>query len=180
MRIISGNRRGKRIIAPSNINVRPTTDFAKEALFNILNNIINIPDTEVLDLFAGIGSISFEFASRESKSILAIDNNIACVKFINKIAEELNFNQITTIKTDSIKFLESNFRKFDIVFADPPFDFNHTAMIPTLVFQNSMLKEEGVLIVEHPSSISFIENEFLFDFRKYGAVCFSFFKNKTI
>lgn len=176
MRIISGNRKGKKIKAPNNLEVRPTTDFAKEALFNILNNLTDIYDAEILDLFAGIGSISYEFASREAKSIVSIDNNPSCIKFIDKIITELNFNQIQTIKTDAIKYLETNRRKYDIIFADPPYDFGQTEIIPELVFKNEMLNEDGILIVEHPISLSFIDHPNVFDYRKYGSVCFSFFK----
>lgn len=178
MRIISGTRKGKRIKAPTNLDVRPTTDFAKEALFNILNNLVDIYDAEVLDLFTGIGSISYEFASREAKFIVSIDNNPACIKFVDKIISELNFTQIQTIKTDAIKYLETNRRKYDLIYADPPYSFEHTEKIPQLVFQNEMLNEDGILIVEHPISLSFIEHPNVFDYRKYGSVCYSFFKNK--
>lgn len=178
MRIISGIRKGKRINAPNNLNVRPTTDFAKEALFNILNNLTEIYEAEVLDLFTGIGSISYEFASREAKSIVSIDNNPACIKFVDKIISELNFTQVQTVKTDAMKYLETNRRKYDLIFADPPFEFDQTEKIPQLVFQNEMLNEGGILIVEHPSSISFIDHPKVIDYRKYGSVCFSLFRNK--
>ncbi len=123
MRIISGTHKGKRLTAPKKLPVRPTTDMAKEGLFNILNNRFDFEEISVLDLFAGTGNISFEFASRGTKSIVAVDKYPGCLQFINKTAQELGFS-IATIKADVYKYLENTSPKVDIIFADPPYNFD--------------------------------------------------------
>src|SRR5690606_21963947 len=122
MRIISGTHKGRRLTAPKNLPVRPTTDFAKEALFNILRSRIYFDEISVLDLFAGTGNISFEFASRGVPKIVSVDLDQGCVQFISKIAAEFTF-PITAVKSDTIKYLENTSEKFDIIFLDPPYDF---------------------------------------------------------
>lgn len=158
--------------------VRPTTDFAKEALFNIINNHFEFEDISVLDVFAGTGNISYEFASRGAIDVLCIDSNPACVRFITKTAIQLNFQQLKVVKTDALHFLNTTHIKKDIIFADPPFDDESTILIPDIVFQRNLLNDFGWLIIEHSTRISFGENPYLFDMRKYGSVCFSFFKNE--
>lgn len=122
MRIISGTLKGKRILAPNNLPVRPTTDFAKEALFNILNNQWYFDEITVLDLFSGIGSITFEFASRGAKAITAVDQHLGCVKFVEQTAKTLTLDGvITTIKADAITFADKEaVKSYDLIFADPP------------------------------------------------------------
>ncbi len=178
MRIISGLRKGKKIVAPSNLPVRPTTDFAKEALFSIIQNHFDIEEISVLDLYAGTGNISYEFASRGALDIVSIDSNQACVNFIAKTALQLEFYQIKALKTDALHFLRTSRIQRDIIFADPPFDDDITKKIPEIVFEEQLLNAYGWLIVEHSSRISFGDNELLFDMRKYGSVCFSFFKQE--
>ena len=124
MRIISGLHKGRKIQIQKNLPVRPTTDQAKEALFNILNNNFNISDTIVLDIFAGTGSISYEFGSRGSKNITSVDINNKCINFIKSISNEFSFN-IKTIKKDVYKFVKSCDEHFDIIFADPPYNFDY-------------------------------------------------------
>ncbi|MDX1428070.1 MAG: RsmD family RNA methyltransferase, partial [Salegentibacter mishustinae] len=150
MRIISGTNKGKRLVAPKKLPVRPTTDMAKEALFNILNNNFQFSQLSILDLFSGTGNIAYEFASRGSKEITAVDANYDCVKFIKKTAQELDFN-ISTIKSDVFKFLEKAYVKADIIFADPPYDFeeNEFLKIPQIVFEKNLLNQNGQLIIEH-------------------------------
>jgi len=178
MRIISGIHKGKRLIAPSNLPVRPTTDFAKEALFNIINNHFDFYDINVLDLFAGTGNISYEFAARGAKQILSVDNNFACIEYIKKTADKLNFAQIHTIRTDAFSYLASCKQSWDIIFADPYYDCEKFYEIPDLVFSNKLLVEYAWLVIEHSVKTSFSGHQNLFDQRKYGSVCFSFFKNK--
>ncbi len=177
MRIISGNYKGKRITAPSKLPVRPTTDMAKEALFNILNNQYHFQNLAVLDLFSGTGNIAYEFAARGSKPITAVDANYDCVKFIKKTSAELDF-PITTIKSDVFKYLEKAAGKNDIIFADPPYniDLSEFEKIVQLVFENKLLNDDGLLIVEHSkhSDLSHIEN--FRDQRRYGGSVFSFFE----
>ena len=120
MRIVSGTHKSKRITAPKNLPVRPTTDMAKESLFNILNNDYYFDEIRVLDLFSGTGNISYEFASRGTEQILSVDVNLNCIRFIQKTAEDLGFNAISTIKADVFEFLEKYRHEHDVIFADAP------------------------------------------------------------
>lgn len=176
MRIISGKYKGKRLVAPKTLPVRPTTDFAKEALFNILNHRISFSETKFLELFAGTGNISFEMASRGTKDITAVDADYGCVKFIQKISAELDFG-IQPIKSDVYSYLEKNRQTFDVIFADPPYDFTFEQFIKicTAVFENNILNPDGFLIIEHSkhTDLSSIEN--FYEARKYGSSMFSFF-----
>lgn len=176
MRIISGQHKGKRITAPKKLPIRPTTDFAKEALFNILNNRFHFNNLEVCDLFAGSGNISYEFGSRGAGPVTAVDENFECIKFIKKTADELELN-IIPIKSDVFKYLEKAPVKVDIIFADPPYDFDATALsrIVTLTFERELLKPDGELIIEHSKRIDLSHNEQFVEIRKYGNSVFSFF-----
>ncbi len=180
MRIVSGKHRGRRITAPKNLPVRPTTDMAKEALFNILNNTYYLAEVSVLDLFAGIGSICFEFASRGTQDIVAVDSHPGCIKFLDTTNSILDAG-IQTIKSDVFSYLEKNARKFDLIFADPPYameeeNFNQ---LLDLVFQKKLLKEDGLLIIEHSKQTNLSEHPNFERSRKYGGNVFSFF-NETI
>lgn len=179
MRIISGKYKGKKINAPSSISARPTTDFAKEALFNILNNRLYFDEISVLDLFAGIGSISFEFASRGVKRIASVDKDYSCTKFIKETADSLMLSdEIQVFKSDVFKFLEKKaFSEFDVIFADPPYDLakEDYLKIIELAKENKWLKEEGLLILEHSSKLSFDDLDSFAERRKYGNVHFSLF-----
>ena len=177
MRIISGKYKSRRILAPNNLPVRPTTDMAKEALFNILNNHYYFEQITVLDLFAGIGSISFEFASRGTSHITSVDQNQGCVKFIDKINEELKFG-LQTIKSDVYTFLEKTNQKFDVIFADPPYEFTDEQFqkIIELVFDHDLLNDGGMLVVEHSKKTDLSENSRFQRSKKYGGNMFSFFE----
>ena len=178
MRIISGKYKGKRLKAPKRLPVRPTTDMAKEALFNILNNSYYFEDLAVLDLFSGTGNISFEFASRGAANIKAIDQNTHCVQFIAKTAKELNF-PIEIVKSDAFKFLEHTTNSYDLIFADPPYnlEFDNFSTIVKLVFSNDLLIKEGLLIIEHSEQTDLSKLPYFSEKRKYGSSIFSFFKN---
>lgn len=178
MRIISGKNKGRQIIAPKNLPVRPTTDFAKESLFNILNNLVFLPDTLVLDLFAGTGNISYEFASRESKNITAVDNNRNCVHFIKQTAARLNYENLDTVLSDYISFIHNAHDKWDIIYADPPYNMENIESIPLLIFDNKVLNVDGLFILEHDKSIDFSEHPNFYDHRHYGKVNFTFFINR--
>ncbi|MDO1500787.1 16S rRNA (guanine(966)-N(2))-methyltransferase RsmD [Winogradskyella maritima] len=180
MRIISGVYKGRRITAPSKLPVRPTTDMAKEALFNILNNRYYFDDISVLDLFSGTGNISYEFASRGTEHITAIDADYGCIRFINETAEQFEM-PIDTIKSDVFKYLEQNGRTFDIIFADPPYNFEKEqfAKIPELVFQNDWLSNEGLLIVEHSKHTDLADLPNFSFSKNYGGNAFSFFEIPT-
>lgn len=177
MRIISGIHKGKRISAPKNLPVRPTTDMAKESLFNILNNFYYFDAITVIDLFAGTGNISYEFASRGTSQIYAIDAHYGCVKFINTTAKQLQA-EINTYKSDVYKFLEKTTLKADVIFADPPYDFEAPQFlkIVDLVFENGLLEEEGVLIVEHSKHTDLSTHPRHSYDKRYGGNVFSFFE----
>ena len=178
MRIISGKHKGRRITAPKKLPVRPTTDMAKEGLFNILNNTFHFNDLQVLELFAGSGNISYEFASRGAVSVTSVDENIDCIKFIKKTSQELELD-ITPIKSDVIKYLERAPIKADIIFADPPYDFDDAQFqkIADLVFQKDLLNENGILIIEHSKHTKMDKVEHFDVGRRYGNSIFSFFKS---
>ena len=177
MRIISGQYKGRRITAPKKLPVRPTTDMAKESLFNILNNQFYFDDISVLDLFSGTGNISYEFASRGTEQITAVDENFGCIKFINETSEDFDM-PINTIKSDVFKYLERSKEAFTIIFADPPYNFpvEEFSKIPELVFQNQLLSEDGLLIVEHSKHTDLSQLENYSHSKHYGGNCFSFFK----
>ena len=180
MRIISGQFKGRRITAPKKLPVRPTTDMAKESLFNILNNHYYFDEISVLDLFSGTGNISYEFSSRGTEEITAVDENYGCIKFINQTAEDFEMS-ISTIKSDVFKFLEKVQQKFTVIFADPPYNFpvEEFSKIPELVFQNQLLNEDGLLIVEHSKHTDLSHLTYYSHSKNYGGNCFSFFKYST-
>lgn len=175
MRIISGTNRGRKIVAPKNLPVRPTTDLAKESLFNILNNTIDFDSVEVLDLFAGTGNISYEFASRGSKFITSVDLDFNCTSFIEKTATQLNFTAILAVRSDAFAYLEKTSQQWDIIFADPPYDCPGIEKLASSIVQRKLLKPGGMFILEHDKSIDFSEFDSFYQHRKYGKVNFSFF-----
>ena len=176
MRIISGKYKGKRLRAPKNLPVRPTTDMAKEALFNILRNQYDFEDISVLDLFSGTGNISFEFASRGTSQIISVDKDYRCVKFISSVSKELGLN-IRTFKDSALKFLEKTELKFDLIFADPPYNLPQADFhkIISRVFKQELLKTDGKLIIEHSKHTDLSEAACFVEQRKYGGSVFSFF-----
>ncbi len=177
MRIISGKYKGRRITAPKNLPVRPTTDMSKEALFNVLNNHYHFSEVKVLDLFSGTGNISYEFGSRGCESITSIDGDIGCVNFIKKTAKEFDLN-ITAIKNDVFKFLEKHKASYDIIFADPPYGIEQKEFekLIELVFENELLSLDGMLVVEH-SKRTKLDHMMHFSFEKnYGGSVFTFYE----
>ncbi len=177
MRIISGSLKGRRFSPPKNFKARPTTDFAKENLFNILNNTIDYTELEVLDLFGGTGSISYEFASRGVQKITCIELNFNHFKFIKKTIEELDLGkQIKVIKGDVFKYIEKTSEKFNLIFADPPYDLEKSETIPDLILKNELLKPEGILIFEHSGRVEFNDHPNFIENRANGKVIFTFFK----
>lgn len=176
MRIISGQFGGRRFNPPKNLPVRPTTDQAKEALFNIFNNNFDFDTIQVLDLFAGTGSISFEFASRGVNNITTVDQNYNCISFIKETEKQLGLS-LNVQKADVFKWITNNpNKKFDLIFADPPYDLKNLATIPDLIFTTGILKENGWLVLEHPKEHKFAAHPNFVEHRNYGAVNFSVFK----
>ncbi len=177
MRIVSGSLKGRRFSPPKSFKARPTTDFAKENLFNILNNTIDFGSVKVLDLFGGTGSISFEFASRGADDVTCVEFNYNHFKFIKKIAEELELtSEVRVIKGDAFKYVEKTHEKYDIVFADPPYDLEEAQKLPDLVLKNEILEKDGLLIFEHSGSVSFNDHPNFVENRENGKVIFTFFK----
>lgn len=177
MRIISGKYKGRRITAPKKLPVRPTTDLSKESLFNILNHQFNFNELNVLDLFSGTGNISYEFASRGATPVTSVDGDLGCVTFIKKTAQEFDMD-INAIKSDVFKFLERSKAKFDVVFADPPYDMSQEDFerVVTLIFEKELLEDDGLIIVEHSPHTKMDHLEHFTSNRKYGSSMFSFFE----
>jgi 16S rRNA (guanine(966)-N(2))-methyltransferase RsmD len=174
MRIVSGKWKGKRIVAPKNLPTRPTTDFVKEGLFNILNNRFFFDDLRVLDLFAGTGNIAYEFASRGAGEITCVDQNKGCVRFIGEMADDLGAN-IQSVQLDAWLFVQKTTTSYDIVFADPPYDWDKHEALAEALIQKGFLKEGGEAIIEHSADTDLSHLPGFFEHRKYGHVHFSFF-----
>lgn len=176
MRIISGKYRGKVIIAPVSLPVRPTTDYAKTGLFNILNNHIDYENVTVLDLYSGTGNIGYEFLSRGCKSLTMVDQNRDCVKFIEETLVRLNEIKAHVVKSEVMNFLDNCFPVFDLIFADPPFEFAETEILHRKIFENNLLNLRGMFILEHRSGKDLSSYQYFIEARKYGHVSFSFFR----
>jgi len=176
MRIISGSQKGRVIRPPKNLPVRPTTDLAKESLFNILNNLVYFEDMKVLDLFSGTGNISYEFCSRGCVEVVSVEQNYRCTKFIKQTAEQLNFDMLKVIQTNAFSFIKCG-QKYDIIFADPPYDIGKYEELTEEIINNNMLNEAGLLIIEHPKDVQLSHFPGFTQLRNYGRVHFSFFEN---
>ncbi len=177
MRIISGVLKGRRIHPPKKLPVRPTTDRAKEALFNILVHQYNFETSSVLDLFSGTGNISYEFASRGVKDITAVDQNNQCIAFIKKTNEELGLS-ISIVKSAVMGFLERTLSSYTFIFADPPYTFSKEeySVLVNTIFSKNMLEENGVLIIEHAEQINLSDIKNFSQARNYGGCVFSLFE----
>ncbi len=177
MRIVSGELKGRRFSPPRNFKARPTTDFAKENIFNVLNNIIDFEDVAVLDLFSGTGSISYEFASRGATDIIAIENNYKHFKYISKTVQKLNLeDQIIVFKSCAFRYIKKTTASFDIVFADPPYDMKEAETLPEKVLKSGILKPDGMFIFEHSDKKEYSHTPRFSEVRKYGKVNFSIFR----
>ncbi len=175
MRIIGGKFSGRLITAPSSLPVRPTTDYAKSALFNILSNRIDFEEVKVLDLFAGIGGVSMEFISRGAKHVTSVDINFKCCAFIKETATKFDVKNLSVLKADVFKFLNSCDKKFEVIFVDAPFELPETDTIPDLIFQKNLLAENGILIVEHQAKRILQSRVEVSELRKYGNCAFSIY-----
>lgn len=180
MRIIGGRLKGIRFNAPESLPVRPTTDMAKEALFNILYNTYDFDSCNVLDLFCGTGNISFEFASRGIKQVTAVDKHSGCVYWVKSVIEKHKLDEIDVQKADVFKFLAGHDQSYQIIFADPPYDLPTIPRIPELVMERNLLTDNGMLIVEHPSLLKLNNQPGYTETRRYGNSSFSFFEKSTI
>jgi len=179
MRIIGGSLKGLRLNPPKNLPVRPTTDLAKEALFNILQNQIEFEGLKVLDLFSGTGNISMEFASRGAAQVISVDRSIHCVNYLKDASRQHKLEQIKTYKEDVFKYLQIETEQYDLIFADPPYDLNKIPEIPKIIFERNILTPGALLIVEHQSMQNLSNHPAFVEQRKYGHSSFSFFRNTT-
>ena len=175
MRIIRGRYQRRQIVAPSNLPVRPTTDMAKESLFNILENYLDFEETTALDLFAGTGNISYELVSRGCPKVTSVDIDYGCVRFIRETANKLDMKELVAVRSDVYRFLAKKGMKYDLIFADPPYDCQEYDQLVRLVFDNELLTDDGLFVLEHPKQVSFQEHPHFMDQRHYGKVNFTFF-----
>ncbi len=176
MRIISGKYKGRTINPPKNLRARPTTDFAKENLFNVLTNVVDFEECDVLDLFAGTGSISYEFASRGARSVTSVEINPVHFNFIRTTARELGFDNMFAVKANVFLYLKSVTKQFDLIFSDAPYDLEGSEKVIDAVFENDLLRKDGILVFEHSSKQNFSSHPNFYQLRSYGSVQFSFFK----
>jgi 16S rRNA (guanine966-N2)-methyltransferase len=179
MRIISGIHKGRVVHPPKNLPVRPTTDFAKESIFNILNNHFEFEGLKILDLFCGTGNITYEFASRECGDITGVDSNYSWCEFVKKTSSDFKMHAIKVIKSDAFAFLKRANLPYHIIFCDPPYDMANFELLPELVFTNKLLKPNGWLIVEHGPTTDLSKLPHFKEHRSYGNVNFAIFENNA-
>lgn len=180
MRIIGGTFKGRRFNPPADKwPTRPTTDFAKEGLFNILTNYLDFSETKMLDLFGGTGSHSYEFISRGCQDVTYVDNFAGCVAFVKRTAAELDItNSLRIVRMDVFKFIERAEEKYDYIFAGPPYPLPTLNTIPDQIFQHQLLREGGWLVLEHNPHHNFEQHPRFWQVRNYGTTLFSFFINE--
>ena len=175
MRIISGKYGRRRFQVPHNITARPTTDMARENLFNVLNNIVDFDGLHVLDLFAGTGAITFEFLSRGAAQVTSVEKAGVQAGFITKVARELGEKNLTLVRGDVLRFIAGCRQPFDVIFADPPYDLPQLAELPKLILSSALVKPDTQFIMEHPRSFDFSSLPEFSQHRAYGKVNFTFF-----
>ena len=176
MRIISGIFRGRRLMPPKNITARPTTDFAKESLFNLLTNRMDFEGVDMLDLFAGTGGIGIEFVSRGAREVTAVETAHTQQNFIISACKQLGIKNLQVIRGDVFKYVKTCHIQYDFIYADPPYDLELLPTVPDLVFEQGLLKEGGWMVLEHSKNNNFKEHPHFVEERKYGNVHFSFFQ----
>ena len=176
MRIVSGKYKGRAINPPRNLRSRPTTDFAKENLFNVLGNLVDFEQCDVLDLFAGTGSISYEFASRGARSVTAVEINPVHWNFIRQTAARLGIENFYPVKANAFLYVNSCGKQFDVIFSDAPYDLEGSERIVDSVLGGGLLRENGLFIFEHSRKMDFSSHGEFWQLRSYGNVQFSFFK----
>jgi 16S rRNA (guanine(966)-N(2))-methyltransferase RsmD len=179
LRIISGKHKGILLHPPQGLPVRPTTDRAKESLFNILANHFYFEELSVIDLFAGTGNISFEFCSRGANSVIAVDKDAGCINYIKTVKQRLELNSLKAIKQDVYTYIGKCTEKAHIIFADASYADKQLLRLPDLILTQNILHVDGWLIVEHGSDLDFSSQYGYFDKRIYGQSAFSFFKNAS-
>lgn len=176
MRIITGLYKGRRFDIPHTFKARPTTDFAKENIFNVLNSYIDLEDTIAVDLFAGTGSITLELLSRGCKEVVSVEKDLDHAHFIAECLKKIKAENDILIRGDVFRFLKSCHQKFDLIFADPPYALPELATIPDLIFQYDLLNADGVFVFEHGKQNDFSTHANFKEHRSYGSVNFSLFQ----
>lgn len=176
MRIITGKYKGRHFDVPRTFKARPTTDFAKENIFNVMNGYMDFEDVSALDLFAGTGSISLELLSRGCKSVVSVEADRDHVRFIGQCMQKIGASENILIRGDVFRFLKSCHQKFDFIFADPPYALEQLPMLPDLIFQYDLLREDGIFVFEHGKNHDFSTHERFVEHRSYGSVNFSIFR----
>ena len=176
MRIIGGSYKSRVFRPGKNFKARPTTDFARENLFNILENRYDFETKKILDLFSGTGSISFEFVSRGCPDVTCVESDRFHYQFINSVIEALGIKrELKALNVDAFRFIDRSPGSFDLIFADPPYELKRIAEIPDLILNTNLLSNEGLLILEHGKTNDFSHHPLFRELRKYGSVHFSFF-----
>ena len=179
MRIISGTHKGRLIKTPTGLKLRPTTDLAREGLFNILSNILDYNDLSVLDLFSGTGSLSYEFASRGARLIHSVEKNPKHASFIADTAGKLGLDSIRVFRADVRKYISRCTDRYNLILADPPYNLDWISDIPGMILDSNLLTPEGILILEHPGEYNFSNHNNFSQHRSYGSVNFTFFRLQT-
>lgn len=176
MRIIRGIYGRRRFTVPTNITARPTTDFARENIFNVIENLTDIQGSRCLDLFAGTGAVTFEFLSREAASVTAVEKSPVQSRFIRKVADELKVDNLRLLRVDAIRFIHDAATPFDIIFCDPPYDMEGFAAIPGAILDSPLVTSGTLFIMEHSKAYSFARLPHFLEHRAYGSVNFSLFR----
>ncbi len=176
MRVITGKYKGRHFDVPRSFKARPTTDFAKENIFNVMNGYIDFEGCKALDLFAGTGSITLEMLSRGAQTVVSVEMDRDHSNFIRQCLAKLNEENCALIKGDVFRFLKSCKQQFDFIFADPPYALPNLETIPDLILDNNLLAEDGILVFEHGKNNDFKNHPRFIEHRCYGSVNFSIFK----
>jgi 16S rRNA (guanine(966)-N(2))-methyltransferase RsmD len=176
MRIITGKYKGRHFEVPRSFKARPTTDFAKENIFNVLNGYLDFEDAVALDLFSGTGSISLELLSRGCSQVISVEADRDHHAFIKQCLKKLDTDQCIAIRGDVFRFVKSCRQQFDFIFADPPYALKELADIPDMIFEKNMLKDDGVFVLEHGKNYDFSQYPHFTEHRSYGSVNFSLFR----
>lgn len=176
MRVISGKFKGRKFQAPSNIRARPTTDMAREGLFNVLNQKIDLDGLTVLDLFAGTGSVSLEFLSRGAEHVTAIDMDLTSKKHLEKVKKNWGLTNLKVVKANAFSLAKKANQAFDLVFADPPYSHKKFEEIPEIIMESGWLRDDSLFILEHSDAFDFSSRKNFLEHRNFGNVNFSLFQ----
>ena len=176
MRVITGKYKGKHFEVPRSFKARPTTDFAKENLFNVLRAYLDFEETRALDLFAGTGSITLELLSRGCREVMSVERDRQHYAFIQSMLRHLDDSAATAICGDALRFVSKGFKEFDFVFADPPYALRELPELPERVMNSKLLAPGGLFVLEHGKDNDFSDHPCFLEHRAYGSVNFSFFR----